>query len=91
MARSARFERATICLEGRCSIHLSYEREWLWRRLRVGPGAGDRHQRSLFPGTRWSDRSENPRQAPETRLTTQNRNVPFGVYFARFQTEGKLV
>ena len=26
MARSARFERATVCLEGRCSIQLSYER-----------------------------------------------------------------
>ena len=26
MVRSARFERATTCLEGRCSIHLSYER-----------------------------------------------------------------
>jgi hypothetical protein len=26
MVRSARIERATICLEGRCSIQLSYER-----------------------------------------------------------------
>ena len=26
MARSARFERATTCLEGRCSIQLSYGR-----------------------------------------------------------------
>ena len=26
VVRSARFERATVCLEGRCSIQLSYER-----------------------------------------------------------------
>lgn len=26
MARPARFERATLCLEGRCSIQLSYGR-----------------------------------------------------------------
>ena len=26
MARLARFERATLCLEGRCSIQLSYRR-----------------------------------------------------------------
>lgn len=25
--RPARLERATLCLEGRCSIHLSYGRE----------------------------------------------------------------
>jgi hypothetical protein len=29
MARSARLERATHCLEGSCSIHLSYERNSL--------------------------------------------------------------
>ena len=32
MARPARFERATLCLEGRCSIQLSYGRvdfDWL--------------------------------------------------------------
>ncbi len=28
MVRSARIERATLCLEGRCSIQLSYERTW---------------------------------------------------------------
>jgi hypothetical protein len=26
MVRLARLERATLCLEGRCSIHLSYRR-----------------------------------------------------------------
>ena len=26
LARLARLERATLCLEGRCSIHLSYRR-----------------------------------------------------------------
>ncbi len=27
MVRSARFERATLCLGGRCSIQLSYDRK----------------------------------------------------------------
>ena len=28
MVRLARLERATLCLEGRCSIHLSYRRTY---------------------------------------------------------------
>ena len=37
MVRSARLERATHCLEGSCSIHLSYERSnWLNNVLRFG-------------------------------------------------------
>jgi hypothetical protein len=35
MARPARFERATTCLEGRCSIQLSYGRSLKFRYLRV--------------------------------------------------------
>ena len=38
MARPARVERATLCLEGRCSIHLSYGRNRftlpMWRGAR---------------------------------------------------------
>ncbi len=48
MARSARFERATTCLEGRCSIQLSYERKALTRNVTPKFGesttAGSRQQ-----------------------------------------------
>ena len=73
MARPARVERATLCLEGRCSIQLSYGRNQftlpVWRSARKRGclvagwrGGGSTVSRSLdFPGLAWlSSRSLGP-------------------------------
>ena len=101
LVRSARIERATDCLEGSCSIQLSYERnlfifDW-W------PGLGKSanglamlvspHPPAGQPnyGCRTHRPPERTSLRGKIRTPNRVRNASSGKYYARFRVHGKLV
>jgi hypothetical protein len=95
LARPPRLERGTLCLEGRCSIQLSYERTWLTAKsvrrrqeqlltlyiLAFYPPRIQAKQDQARPASNWQ----------KTSYTNVVRYLPSGVYYARLRVGGKLV
>jgi integrase len=95
MARPPRLERGTLCLEGRCSIQLSYGRipfiirhlrMILWKRFGFSPllfytGRMKVRQDQTRPEKRWQ----------KTQYSNLIRNASSGTYYARFRVRGKLI
>ena len=78
MARPPRLERGTLCLEGRCSIQLSYGRIKFYT---------VQMKRKIERGKR--EKPNSLRQ--KSQYANLIRYVPSGTYFARFRIKGKLV
>ena len=103
MARPPRLERGTLCLEGRCSIQLSYGRTLKIRHLRVPflalrkscpkivPRSTKNGNPVLLSMTKTEQQIDRPSVWERTRYQRLFRDVPSGTIFARFKIRGKQV
>src|SRR5258706_3039387 len=99
MARPARLERATLCLEGRCSIQLSYGRSFENQALtnavfdapQIVPRSTMNGKAVLLSMTKKELKNNRASLWEPTRYPNLFRYVPSGTIFARLKARGKQV
>jgi hypothetical protein len=93
MVRLARIERATTCLEGRCSIQLSYRRNPI-KPTQLRPLKMEScilHPVGMSEASVQPTASQSEKDWQKTQYSNLIRYIPSGTYYARLRVKGKLI